>query len=108
MELPHFVQIEPVGQCNLRCQMCPVRLRHDGPPHGVAFMDYAAFTRLIEGHTIGNHTYSHPGLVALAEAGGDVVGEIARTDALIREHTSGKPIFFRAPYESSCEGIIER
>src|SRR5438477_6406658 len=28
------------------------------------------------GHTLGNHTYSHPGLVALAEAGGDVISEI--------------------------------
>src|SRR5215216_6588739 len=35
------------------------------------------------GHLIGNHTYSHPGLVALALAGGDVVGEIAQTDTLI-------------------------
>ncbi|MDB5073371.1 MAG: radical protein [Candidatus Eremiobacteraeota bacterium] len=24
---PRFVQIEPVGECNLRCQMCPVRYR---------------------------------------------------------------------------------
>ncbi len=48
MELPHFIQIEPVGQCNLRCQMCPVRLRHDGPAHGVAFMAYEVFTRLID------------------------------------------------------------
>ncbi len=30
-----------------------------------------------QGHTIGNHTYSHPGLVALAESGGDIIGEIA-------------------------------
>ena len=51
MKLPHFVQIEPVGQCNLRCQMCPIQFRHDGPPHGVAFMDYDAFTRLIDQFT---------------------------------------------------------
>jgi MoaA/NifB/PqqE/SkfB family radical SAM enzyme len=30
--LPRFVQIEPVGQCNLRCQMCPIQFRTDGPP----------------------------------------------------------------------------
>src|SRR5262245_31890807 len=47
------------------------------------------------GHAIGNHTYSHPGLVALAEAGGDLTGEIARTDAVIREVTGHSPVFFR-------------
>jgi radical SAM protein with 4Fe4S-binding SPASM domain len=48
MRLPQFLQIEPVGQCNLRCQMCPVRLRNDGPAHGVACMDFRVFTRLID------------------------------------------------------------
>jgi peptidoglycan/xylan/chitin deacetylase (PgdA/CDA1 family) len=50
------------------------------------------------GHRIGNHTYTHPGLVALAEAGGDVVGELLRTDAVIRKHTDEAPFLFRAPY----------
>ena len=50
------------------------------------------------GHRIGNHTYSHPGLVALAEAGGDVVGELVRTDALIRPYLARGPALFRAPY----------
>src|SRR5581483_2844436 len=35
------------------------------------------------GHLIGNHTYSHPALADLARAGGDVVGEIARTHEII-------------------------
>jgi MoaA/NifB/PqqE/SkfB family radical SAM enzyme len=49
MELPSYVQIEPVGQCNLRCQMCPIQFRRDGPPYGPpAFMDFGAFTRLID------------------------------------------------------------
>jgi peptidoglycan/xylan/chitin deacetylase (PgdA/CDA1 family) len=51
-----------------------------------------------QGHTIGNHTYSHPGLVALAESGGDVIGELARTDAIIRELSGERPRVFRAPY----------
>jgi MoaA/NifB/PqqE/SkfB family radical SAM enzyme len=47
--LPRFVQIEPVGQCNLRCQMCPVIYREDGPPYGPpAFMAFETFTALIE------------------------------------------------------------
>jgi radical SAM protein with 4Fe4S-binding SPASM domain len=44
-----FAQIEPVGQCNLRCQMCPIQFRKDGSPHGpLAFMDFGTFCRLID------------------------------------------------------------
>lgn len=47
--LPSFVQIEPVGQCNLRCQMCPIQFRADGPPNGPpAFMPFETFTRLVD------------------------------------------------------------
>ena len=49
MQLPGYVQIEPVGQCNLRCQMCSIQFRRDGPPYGPpAFMDFASFTRMID------------------------------------------------------------
>lgn len=49
MELPGFLQIEPVGQCNLRCRMCPVQFRTDGA-HGEppAFMRYIDFCRIID------------------------------------------------------------
>jgi radical SAM protein with 4Fe4S-binding SPASM domain len=44
-----FAQIEPVGQCNLRCRMCPIQFRQDGPPNGpLAFMAYEMFCRLID------------------------------------------------------------
>jgi MoaA/NifB/PqqE/SkfB family radical SAM enzyme len=44
-----YAQFEPVGQCNLRCQMCPIPFRQDGPPHGPpAFMAFDVFTRLID------------------------------------------------------------
>ncbi|MFO0892949.1 MAG: SPASM domain-containing protein [Isosphaeraceae bacterium] len=47
--LPRFLQVEPVGQCNLRCRMCPIPFRQDGPPHGPpAFMEFATFTRLLD------------------------------------------------------------
>jgi radical SAM protein with 4Fe4S-binding SPASM domain len=47
MELPKFLQVEPVGQCNLRCRMCAIPFRQDGPPFGPpAFMDYDVFTSL--------------------------------------------------------------
>ena len=42
--LPQFVQIEPVGQCNLKCKMCPVVYREEKP----AFMDYDVFCRLLD------------------------------------------------------------
>jgi radical SAM protein with 4Fe4S-binding SPASM domain len=49
MKLPTYVQIEPVGQCNLRCQMCSIQFRQDGPPYGpLAFMDFEQFTRLVD------------------------------------------------------------
>jgi len=48
--LPTYAQIEPVGQCNLRCQMCAIPFRQDGPPYGpLAFMDFDRFTRLVDG-----------------------------------------------------------
>lgn len=47
--LPRFLQIEPVGECNLRCQMCPIQFRREGRPYGPpAFMDFALYCRLVE------------------------------------------------------------
>src|SRR3954469_7824889 len=49
LPLPAFVQMEPVGQCNLRCQMCPIQFRQDGPPFGPpAFMEFEKFTRILD------------------------------------------------------------
>ncbi|RPJ57665.1 MAG: radical SAM protein [Acidobacteria bacterium] len=49
MPLPTYLQIEPVGQCNLRCQMCPIQYRTDGPPHGaLAFMEFETFVRILD------------------------------------------------------------
>ena len=52
MQLPAYIQLEPVGQCNLRCQMCSIQFRQDGPPYGpLAFMDFEQFTRIIDQFT---------------------------------------------------------
>lgn len=49
MTLPSFLQIEPVGQCNLRCQMCPIQFRRDGPPWGPpAFVAFDKYCSLID------------------------------------------------------------
>ena len=43
-----FAQIEPVGQCNLRCQMCPVQFRPTDAAHGsLAFMPFTEFERVL-------------------------------------------------------------
>jgi radical SAM protein with 4Fe4S-binding SPASM domain len=48
LALPRFVQIEPVGQCNLACRMCPVVFRGEGGPgRRPAFMEYETFCRLL-------------------------------------------------------------
>lgn len=49
LALPTYLQVEPVGQCNLRCQMCSIQFRTDGPPFGpLAFMEFERFTHLID------------------------------------------------------------
>lgn len=49
VKMPTNVQIEPVGQCNLRCQMCSIQFRQDGPPYGPpAFMQFEVFTDIID------------------------------------------------------------
>ncbi len=43
-ESPRFVQIEPVGECNLRCRMCPVRYREAT----AAFMPWSEYTVIVD------------------------------------------------------------
>ena len=43
-DLPRFVQIEPVGHCNLRCRMCPVRYRETTN----AFMGWQTYTGIVD------------------------------------------------------------
>ena len=50
------------------------------------------------GHLIGNHSYDHPNLVEYTALGGDVVGQIARTDGLILNWIDGPVVFVRPPY----------
>ena len=47
--LPTYAQLEPVGQCNLRCQMCAIQFREDGPPYGaLAFMSFERFVQALD------------------------------------------------------------
>lgn len=49
MKFPTYIQMEPVGQCNLRCQMCSIQFRQDGPPYGPpAFMSFDLFTSVLD------------------------------------------------------------
>jgi MoaA/NifB/PqqE/SkfB family radical SAM enzyme len=46
---PTYVQIEPVGQCNLRCKMCPINFREDQPLVGSSkMMQFELYTRLVD------------------------------------------------------------
>jgi peptidoglycan/xylan/chitin deacetylase (PgdA/CDA1 family) len=66
----------------------------------VAAQQHGLLKQLHEwGHVIGNHTWSHPGLVDLAQAGGDVVSEVSWTDAVIRLYANS-PRYLRPPYGS--------
>jgi peptidoglycan/xylan/chitin deacetylase (PgdA/CDA1 family) len=57
------------------------------------------------GHLVGNHTYSHPGLVSVATKGGDVVGEVARADAVLCEGARAGTVYLRAPYGNWREKV---
>lgn len=50
------------------------------------------------GHLVANHTRDHPSLPAFVAEGGDVVGQLAATDATIVDFIDGETAFFRAPY----------
>jgi radical SAM protein with 4Fe4S-binding SPASM domain len=49
VNLPQFVQLEPVGQCNLKCRMCPVVYRDAKPPAFMAYEDYCGLLDQFEG-----------------------------------------------------------
>lgn len=49
---PSYVQIEPVGACNLRCTMCPINYREDKPLHGSRrIMDFDLYCRIVDQFT---------------------------------------------------------
>jgi peptidoglycan/xylan/chitin deacetylase (PgdA/CDA1 family)/uncharacterized caspase-like protein len=58
------------------------------------------------GHTIANHSYSHPVLPKLSEAARD--GEIDRTTLLLDKVAGRKIELFRAPYGARNKEIIDR
>jgi radical SAM protein with 4Fe4S-binding SPASM domain len=56
--LPTYLQLEPVGQCNLRCRMCAIQFRRDGPPHGpLAFMPFDDFRRIVAAYPALEHLH---------------------------------------------------
>jgi peptidoglycan/xylan/chitin deacetylase (PgdA/CDA1 family) len=57
----------------------------------------------LEGHTIGNHTYSHPYLYFLSPK--QMAEEIDRTQKVIQEATGQPAVHFRPPYGARWFGI---
>ena len=51
---------------------------------------------LVEGHEIGNHSYSHPAMILMS--GGRVRRQVERTDSIIRSAGQEGEIWFRPPY----------
>jgi len=54
-----------------------------------------------EGHEIGNHSWSHPNLAKMSDAG--VRNQLQRTDDAIKSATGSHPTFLRPPYGSITE-----
>src|SRR5512133_1068939 len=49
---PSYVQIEPVGQCNLACRMCPINFRDDAPVSGhTKMMDFDLYCQIVDQFT---------------------------------------------------------
>jgi MoaA/NifB/PqqE/SkfB family radical SAM enzyme len=46
---PTYVQIEPVGTCNLQCKMCPIQFREDKPLLGSSkLMKFELYKRIVD------------------------------------------------------------
>ncbi len=59
---------------------------------------------LEDGHTIANHTYSHPVLPKLSEAAR--ASEIDRTSLLLEKASGQKPVLFRPPYGARNQEVL--
>lgn len=49
-----------------------------------------------EGHTVGNHSWTHPLVTGLSRAG--ITDELGRTSDVIEKVTGAAPLWYRAPY----------
>ncbi|MFJ6465518.1 polysaccharide deacetylase family protein [Streptomyces sp. NPDC091387] len=49
-----------------------------------------------DGHTVGNHSWTHPLVTKLSRAG--ITDELGRTSEVIEEITGAAPLWYRAPY----------
>lgn len=59
---------------------------------------------LAEGHSIGDHSWSHP---VLSGGGAFAASEVSRTKERIRANTGFTPCLFRAPYGAVSGGLIK-
>jgi peptidoglycan-N-acetylglucosamine deacetylase len=73
-------------------------------------LEVAAYPGLVRevaaaGHTIANHTWSHPDLARLAPV--TVAGQLARATDAIHHATGRKPSLFRAPYGAWSPAVLD-
>ena len=45
---PAYLQVEPAGACNLRCEMCAIRVRRDNRPAARACMEPDLLRRIVD------------------------------------------------------------
>lgn len=59
----------------------------------------------VEGHVVGNHTWSHPDILKLSKD--KILEELQKTDQIIKDLNCYYPKFFRAPYGSMDRETLE-
>lgn len=73
---------------------------------GIWLINYPQLVRAIaaEGHEIGNHSYTHPHMPQLPLP--QVINQIMRTDALIKNISGLSPYLFRPPYGEYNQAVL--
>lgn len=59
-----------------------------------------------QGHTVGNHTYSHSNKMAIFPVD-EITKELDNTTVLIQQYTNKKPLLFRPPYGVTSPNIAK-
>jgi peptidoglycan/xylan/chitin deacetylase (PgdA/CDA1 family) len=93
----------PLGEY-LHALECPATFFMLGR-HAEQFPDASARLRAL-GHGVGNHSYSHPDLVAGLAAKTDHADDIHQAEILLRDGAD-RPVFFRPPFGSWSPGVAQ-
>lgn len=75
---------------------------------GIWLINYPQLARAIaaEGHEIGNHSYTHPHMPMISMQ--EVINQVTRTEALIRNITGQDPYLFRPPFGEYTQALLNQ